>query len=239
MLQPNKYRELQATHPDLSSFIGDSELYDTHEYLNHKNRLYISDQGVRPARSFKIAGVANQVLEAYDDGADSFTIASAGSAAMALGNTLRRLDRNSTANIFLPRASSSQKIKHIYNEHPDGVIIKNDFDTFDDARLAATQHAAQTGAHLIEPFNSRSMIAGNVAIVRDAVDKLRDREDRNLVLSMAIGGAGLIAAASIVASQQPGIRLVAAQYASNNSLSRSLQAQKVTAIDQPDSLCAG
>lgn len=240
MLQ--RYR-FEPIHEDLAKHIGEAEFYQSDEILSNGSRLLISNQGTRPTGSFKVVGMGNQILHGIEQGGEQFVLSSAGSAAMGAAHMIGELlpeHPDIRGKAYVPHDIAPERRQRILDLGRGAVDVDDRYANFDEANLTAIQAATNAPeVTQLAPFDDINMIAGNVHVIESIIEQARQQTDRPLVLSMGVGGAGLLAAGASVALDHQDVRVVGVQYASNLSLEQALAAGHPVAIEQVDTTCAG
>ena len=108
--------------------------------------------------------------------------------------------------------------------------------TFDDALTHALETAEKTGATFLHPFNDEDVIAGQGTIGLEILDECPDVD----VIAVPVGGGGLISGISIaVKEQRPEVEIHGVEAASAASMQASIEAGKVTKVEDLDTVCDG
>jgi threonine dehydratase len=110
-------------------------------------------------------------------------------------------------------------------------------DTFDDAALAAANHAAQTGAVLVAPFDDPRTIAGQGTVVRELLQQLGRTPD---VIVVPVGGGGLIAGiVTYLRERAPRVRIIGAEPAGAPSMIAAMAAGGPVSLEAMDPFVDG
>lgn len=108
--------------------------------------------------------------------------------------------------------------------------------TIDDALLAATEFAAETGAVLIHPFDHRDVVAGQATVGLEILEQLPEVG----TIVVPAGGGGLVAGvAAVVKAARPEVRIVAVQAAGAAAWPVSLKAGHPVALESMDTMADG
>ena len=104
-------------------------------------------------------------------------------------------------------------------------------DTFDDAAAAAAQHAAESGAVMVAPFDDVRTIAGQGTVVRELLQQLGRPPDAIVV---PVGGGGLLAGVvTYLRERAPQVRVIGAEPAGAPSMRAALDGGRAGAAGQP------
>ena len=152
--------------------------------------VLLKREDLQVVRSYKVRGAFNLMSQLSPaERAAGVVCASAGNHAQGVAFACRALDIR--GRIYLPNTTPRQKRDRILSHGAGTVELVLSGDTFDDAALAAAQHAARVrrGAGRRRSTTSRT-IAGQGTVVRELLQQLGRPPD---VLIVPVGGGGLIA----------------------------------------------
>jgi threonine dehydratase len=189
-------------------------------------------------RSYKIRGAFNffRKVLARDDGARSFVCASAGNHAQGFAFVCRHFGVPGV--VFMPVTTPQQKIDKTRIFGGEFVTIRLVGDFFDQCYKAARDHAAETGALMVPPFDHADIIEGQATVAAEIVAQLDGRLPDLVVLP--VGGGGL---ASGVTGYLDGMvgpsSFLFGEPAGAPSLKRSLESGAVVTLDQVDNFVDG
>jgi threonine dehydratase len=136
--------------------------------------------------SFKPRGAFNDVLGLPGLPAAGIVAASGGNHGQAVAFVAGRL--GVPAEVFVPEVCPEVKRRRIAAL---GARVVVGGAVYDDAQAACSARAAQTGAHLVHPFDAATIVAGAGTV---AAELQADAADLDTVL-VAVGGGGLMAGA--------------------------------------------
>jgi threonine dehydratase len=167
-------------------------------------RVWLKAENLQRTGSFKIRGAVNKL--ATLDGAEraaGVIAASAGNHGQAVAWAARELEIAAT--VFMPQDAPNSKLEATQSYGAETVLTGA---LFDDAMVAATACAGETGATFVHAFEDPLVIAGQGTIGLELVERL---PDANTFL-IPIGGGGLAAGiATVLRALRPGVRIVGVQ----------------------------
>jgi threonine dehydratase len=170
-----------------------------------------------------------------DEQASGVVCASAGNHAQGVAFACRVLDIK--GRIYLPNTTPKQKRDRIRSHGAGMVDLVMTGDTFDDAALAAANHAAQTGAVLVAPFDDPRTIAGQGTVVRELLQQLGRTPD---VIVVPVGGGGLIAGiVTYLRERAPRVRIIGAEPAGAPSMIAAMAAGGPVSLEAMDPFVDG
>ncbi len=167
-------------------------------------RVWLKAENLQRTGSFKIRGAVNKLatLDAAERAAGVIA-ASAGNHGQAVAWAAREL--GIAASVFMPQDAPNSKLEATQSYGAETVLTGA---LFDDAMVAATARASETGATFVHAFEDPLVIAGQGTIGLELVERL---PDANTFL-IPIGGGGLAAGIAIVLrALRPGVRIVGVQ----------------------------
>src|SRR4029077_2695385 len=141
-------------------------------------------EDLQVVRSYKLRGAFNVMAQlSPEERAAGVVCASAGNHAQGVAFACRALDIR--GRIYLPNTTPRQKRDRILSHGAGRVELVMFGDTFDDAALGAAEHAADSGAVLVPPFDDRRTIAGQGTVVRELLQQWGRLPD---VIVVPVGG---------------------------------------------------
>jgi threonine dehydratase len=166
--------------------------------------VFLKFENLQFTASFKERGALNKMAQLTpEERAKGVLAVSAGNHAQAVAYHAERMGIKAT--IVMPRFASSVKVE---NTRGFGAEVVLEGDTFEDARVAGLELAAERGYTLVHPFDDPAVIAGQGTI---GLEMLAQQPEID-TLVIAIGGGGLIAGIATAArAMKPGIRVVGVQ----------------------------
>lgn len=194
--------------------------------------VYLKLENLQKTGSFKVRGAAYAMSQLSDEERKAGVIAaSAGNHAQGVAYAATRLGIKST--IVMPIFSPVAKIQATEGYGANVVLHGN---AFDDALAYARETAEKTGATFLHPFNDENIIAGQGTIGLEILDELPDVD----IISVPIGGGGLISGISIaVKEQKPDVEIYGVEAASAAAMKASLEKGRLTAAKRLDTICDG
>ncbi|MGH3954475.1 MAG: threonine ammonia-lyase [Mycobacterium sp.] len=200
------------------------------ERCGHEVRLKC--ENLQRTGSFKPRGAYNRIsLLPGDQRVNGVVAASAGNHAQGVAWAATTLGIQST--VFMPVGAALPKI---VATRAYGATVHLTGTTIDDALLAATEFAAETGAVLIHPFDHRDVVAGQATVGLEILEQLPDVG----TIVVPAGGGGLVAGiAAVVKAARPEVRIVAVQAAGAAAWPLSLKAGHPVALQSMDTMADG
>ncbi|SHV90151.1 threonine dehydratase [Mycobacteroides abscessus subsp. abscessus] len=149
--------------------------------------------------SFKPRGAYNRISQLPgEQRVNGVVAASAGNHAQGVAWAATTLGIPST--VFMPVGAALPKI---VATRAYGATVHLTGSTIDDALLAATEFAAETGAVLIHPFDHRDVVAGQATVGLEILEQLPEVG----TIVVPAGGGGLVAGvAAVVKAARPEVR---------------------------------
>ena len=202
----------------------------------HGARVLLKREDRQEVRSFKIRGAYNKIASlSAGECARGVVCASAGNHAQGVAFACAKLGIR--AMVFMPATTPLQKIERVQQFGRDLVEVRLLGDSYDDANAAAQAFCEERGAVFVHPFDDPLTIAGQGTIGRELVAELGTPPD---VLVAGIGGGGLISGiAAFLKSVNPDMVVIGAEPAGAASMTASLEAGRVVALDEIDTFVDG
>jgi threonine dehydratase len=198
--------------------------------------VYVKPENLQKTGSFKIRGAYNRIAALSADEAVRGTVAaSAGNHGQALAYAAARAGVRAT--IVMPTTAAIAKIEATRSY---GQTVELAGADYQEARRAAEEIRARTGALFVDAYDDPFVIAGQGTIGLEICDELTP----DFVL-VPVGGGGLIAGMAVaLAARAPDARLIGVEAAGSAqlslSLSRGAPATVPTAVDTiADGLATG
>lgn len=195
-------------------------------------RFFFKCDNLQKTGSFKIRGASNAILSLSNEQASRGIVTqSSGNhgAAVACAAAWRRVP----AYIVMPKNAPKVKIQAI--EAYGGKI------TFCEPRVSSRKETcdrvqAQTGAHLIHPYDDDRIIAGQATAAKEFLEDLPDLD----ALFAPVSGGGLLSGTCLSAkSIRKGIRIIGCEPARADDAYRSLTTGTLQSIDSSDTIADG
>jgi threonine dehydratase len=178
--------------------------------------VWLKCENVQRAGSFKVRGAYVRISGlSPSERARGVVAASAGNHAQGVALAAALLHTDAT--VFMPQGAALPKIAATRGY---GAQIRLTGATVDEALVAATEFAAETGAVLIHPFDHPDIIAGQGTVGLEIIEQLP--EVRTIIAG--IGGGGLIAGVAVAAKAlRPDVRVIGVQAAGAAAYPHSLK----------------
>ena len=199
--------------------------------------IYLKREDLSPVRSYKIRGAFNFMRKvlAREDGARRFVCASAGNHAQGFAFVCRHFGVPGV--VFMPVTTPQQKIDKTRIFGGEFVTIRLVGDFFDQCYKAARDHAEETGALMVPPFDHEDIIEGQATVAAEIVAQLDGKPD---LVVLPVGGGGLSAGVTGYLSSEIGpSSFLFAEPLGAPSLKRSLESGAVVTLDQVDNFVDG
>ncbi|WJR34934.1 threonine ammonia-lyase [Mycobacteroides immunogenum] len=182
--------------------------------------------------SFKPRGAYNRISRLPEDQrVNGVVAASAGNHAQGVAWAATTLGIPST--VFMPVGAALPKIVATRSY---GATVHLTGSTIDEALVAATEFAAETGAVLIHPFDHHDVVAGQATVGLEILEQLPDVG----TIVVPAGGGGLVAGiAAVVKAERPQVRIVAVQAAGAAAWPVSLKAGHPVALESMETMADG
>jgi threonine dehydratase len=202
----------------------------------HGARVLLKREDRQEVRSFKIRGAYNKVASlSAKERSRGVVCASAGNHAQGVAFACARLAIRAT--VFMPAVTPLQKIERVLHFGREWVEVRLLGDSYDDADAAAQAHCEEQGAVFVHPFDDPLTIAGQGTIARELVEELGAPPD---LLVAGIGGGGLISGiAGYLKTRRPAAVVIGAEPAGAPSMTASLRAGRVVALEEIDTFVDG
>ena len=198
--------------------------------------VFLKTENLQRTGSYKIRGAYHRMSKLSDDErARGVVAASAGNHAQGVAFAAGELGIRAT--IFMPVGVALPKLQA--TRHYGAEVVLHG-DTFDESRRAAQEHAAETGAVFIPPFDHADVIAGQGTLGLELLDQVPDLQ----TVIVPIGGGGLASGVATVLKQRAAlegrrIRVVGVQAANAAAYPASLEAGEPTAITMTPTIADG
>ncbi len=196
--------------------------------------ILIKREDLSLIRSYKWRGAYFRISKLRERGIARIVAASAGNHAQGVALAACRLNMHAT--IFMPHSTPRVKRRQVSDFGGDCVEIVFDGDHFHDTTEAAVNFSRAQRVPLVEPYDHPQIIAGQATI---GIELHRASADIDTVY-MPVGGGGLAAGvASVLKDRAPGIRLIGVEVEGQDSMTRSLQADRRVRLADVSGFCDG
>jgi threonine dehydratase len=194
--------------------------------------VWLKCENLQRTGSFKIRGAYTRIARLTDDERGAGVVAaSAGNHAQGVALAADLL--HTPAVVFMPEGAPIPKVQATRDY---GAEIRFSGATVDDALVAATAYAEETGSVLIHPFDHPDIIAGQGTVGLELLEQVPDV--RTVVVSA--GGGGLVSGIAVaVKSQRPDVKVVAVQAEGAAAIPASLTAGHPVAVGAMSTMADG
>ena len=194
--------------------------------------VFVKCENLQRTGSFKIRGAYNRIVQlSEEERAAGVVAASAGNHAqgVALAASLAGID----ATVYMPASASLPKAEATKRYGATVILEGHDFGA---AFKAAEDHAAETGAIFVHPFDHPHVIAGQGTIGFELSEQM---DDIGTVV-VPVGGGGLIAGiAAAIKGLHPSARVLGVQASGAASFPRSLEQGSPVTLDSMSTIADG
>ena len=168
--------------------------------------VWLKAENLQRTGSFKIRGAYNCIASlAEEERGAGVVAASAGNHGQAVAWAARELGVSAT--VFMPVDAPMAKVDATRNY---GAEVEFFGASFDDAYAAAQEHARQTGATFVAPFEDERVIAGQGTLGLELAEQLPELG----TVVVPVGGGGLCSGIALaLREKRPGVRVVGVQAA--------------------------
>lgn len=210
-----------------------------HLSARYDARILLKREDLTPVRSYKIRGAFNffRKILAGEKKPASFVCASAGNHAQGFAFVCRHFGVQGV--VFMPVTTPQQKIEKTRIFGGDFVQIRLVGDIFDQCYQAAQEHARDSGAVMVPPFDHPDIIEGQATVAAEILAQLGDELRPDLVV-LPVGGGGLAAGVTgYMGDHVAPEGFLFCEPEGAPSLRRSLEAGGVVTLDQVDNFVDG
>ncbi|SOC45701.1 L-threonine ammonia-lyase [Rhizobium subbaraonis] len=210
-----------------------------HLSVRYGAQVYLKREDLSPVRSYKIRGAFNffRKIIAQKGTGNSFVCASAGNHAQGFAFVCRHFGVQGT--VFMPVTTPQQKIDKTRIFGGEFVKIRLVGDIFDQCYRAAQDHARDSGAIMVPPFDHADIIEGQATVAAEVAAQLGSGVRPDLVV-LPVGGGGLAAGVTgYLEGDVPDDAFLFCEPEGAPSLRRSLEAGEVITLDQVDNFVDG
>ncbi|MFC7384969.1 threonine ammonia-lyase [Sphaerisporangium rhizosphaerae] len=194
--------------------------------------VYLKCENLQRAGSFKVRGAYVRIARLTEEERSRGVVAaSAGNHAQGVALASGLLGCKST--VFMPEGAPLPKVEATRAYGADVIFAGT---TVDQALAAAKEHAEETGAVFIHPFDHADVVAGQGTVGLEILDQLPDVG----TITVAVGGGGLAAGVALaVKSMRPGVRVVGVQAEQAAAYPASLAAGHPVVVDPASTMADG
>ncbi|MFC4534286.1 threonine ammonia-lyase [Sphaerisporangium dianthi] len=194
--------------------------------------VYLKCENLQRAGSFKVRGAYVRIARLTgDERARGVVAASAGNHAQGVALASGLLGCKAT--VFMPEGAPLPKVEATRAYGADVIFAGT---TVDQSLAAAKEHAEETGAVFIHPFDHADVVAGQGTVGLEILEQLPDVG----TITVAVGGGGLAAGVALaVKSMRPGVRVVGVQAERAAAYPASLAAGHPVMVDPASTMADG
>ena len=194
---------------------------------------YFKCENLQRMGAFKFRGAYNALaMLPPDERARGVVAFSSGNHAQAVALAGRLLGIPTT--IVMP--ADAPKVKMEATRGYGARVVVYDRARGEDREQVAARVAQESGASLVPPFDHAAVIAGQGTAAKELFEDVGPLD----YLVVPCGGAGLLSGCAIAAEHlSPGVRVVGVEPAAGDDALRSFRANKVVAIDIPQTIADG
>lgn len=163
--------------------------------------VVLKAENLQRTGSFKLRGAVHKLSRL--EGSPGVVAGSAGNHGQSLAYAARA--RGLPCQVFMPREAPVAKVAAV---EAFGGVVTLVGDTVDDCVAAALDHAAETGATFVHPFDDPDVILGQATLGLELLEDVPDLE----AVVVPLGGGGLISGiAGVVKAARPQTRVIGVQ----------------------------
>ena len=194
--------------------------------------VFVKCENLQRTGSFKIRGAYNRISR-LSDGEKNAGVVAASAGNHAQGVALAASLSGTHATVFMPAFASLPKVEATKRYGATVVLTGKDFGA---AYSAAQEHAEESGAVFVHPFDHPRVIAGQGTIGCEVVEAL----DEIGSIVVPVGGGGLISGiAAAVRALAPRVRIVGVQAAGAAAFPRSLDEGRAVTLEHMSTIADG
>jgi len=190
----------------------------------HSAHIFLKREDLTPVRSYKIRGAMNMMATLPKN--SKVVTCSAGNHAQGVAYAAALLGHHAT--IFMPLATTKQKIDKVLLHGRDRVTVHLSGSNFDEAAVAASDAATRSDAVMVPPFDHPHIIEGQATVGMEIVEQSPLPLD---YVFLPVGGGGLAAGvASYIKMASPATRIVGVEPTGAASLTLALKHNRPTPL---------
>ena len=192
-------------------------------------RVLLKAENLQRTGSFKLRGATHKLARLPR--APAVVAGSAGNHGQSLAYAARH--RGIPCTVFMPREAPVAKVAAV---QAFGGTVRLGGDSVDECVGLAKEHAGQSGAVFVHPFDDPDVILGQATL---GLELLESVDDLACVV-VPIGGGGLISGvAGVIKSTRPGVRVIGVQVAACAPFSGSLAAGQPVPVSATQTIADG
>ena len=195
--------------------------------------IWLKREDMQDVFSFKIRGAANRIASLNEtERARGVIAASAGNHAQGVAAAAQYYKIN--ALIFMPITTPPIKVSAVEAMGAKTQLIG---DTYDEACAAAIQHANETGAVFVHPFDEREVIAGQGTVGKKILEQMPRTP---AAIYVCTGGGGLVSGIGTWFKRHaPDAKVIAVEPEGAQTLGAALAAGQPVALETVDGFADG
>ncbi len=195
--------------------------------------IWLKREDLQDVFSFKIRGAANRISGLNDEErASGVVAASAGNHAQGVAAAARHY--KSQAIIFMPITTPPIKVAAVEAMGAATRLVGNNYD---EACAAAINHANETGAVFVHPFDEPEVIAGQGTVGKEILEQMPRTPSAVYVCT---GGGGLVSGIGTYFNRHaPDTQIIAVEPVGAQTLGAALAADGPVALDTVDGFADG
>lgn len=213
--------------------------YDVYLSQKYHCQVYLKREDLQAVRSFKIRGAYYAISQTTNEQRQRGVVcASAGNHAQGVAWTCHKLGVHAT--IFMPTTTPKQKVGQVKFFGGDNVTIQLIGDTFDESAAAANDFCERENQTFIAPFDNLNTMAGQGTIAVEIFEDAKKQDLQIDLLSVAIGGGGLISGISAYTKAvSPITKVVGVEPSHAASMTAAFEAGQPVSLDEMDTFVDG
>ena len=199
----------------------------------HSANVYLKREDLGLVRSYKLRGAYNK-LSTIDT--KSVVTCSAGNHAQGVAYSCNKL--NIRCDVFMPIATTQQKINKVKQFGGEFVKIFLEGNNFDETFAIAKNHSMNKELEFIHPFNDKKVIEGQATVGYEILEQMKGIPIDYLFLP--VGGGGLASGVSSYLKElSPRTKIIGVEPLGAASMTMALKADRVVNIDTINSFVDG
>ncbi|MEP4052563.1 MAG: threonine ammonia-lyase, biosynthetic [Litorimonas sp.] len=195
--------------------------------------IWLKREDMQDVFSFKIRGAANRIARLSEaERARGVVAASAGNHAQGVAAAAQYYKIK--ALIFMPITTPPIKVSAVQAMGAETKLVG---DTYDDACDAAIQHAEDTGAVFVHPFDERDVIAGQGTVGKEILEQMPRSP---AAVYVCTGGGGLVSGIGAWFDRHaPDAKVFAVEAEGAQTLGHALEAGRPVSLNRVDGFADG
>ncbi|WGL16646.1 pyridoxal-phosphate dependent enzyme [Microbulbifer bruguierae] len=196
--------------------------------------LYFKCEHLQKVGAFKARGAANAVLQLPEATALVATHSSGNhGAALAWAAS----ERNIRCKVVMPDNAPDAKKRAVAAYGADIVLCQP---TLEAREATLAKLVAETGAHVVPPFDDKRIIAGQGTVAQEIIGQCRELGFSPDLLVSPVGGGGLLAGIGLaVSALAPEVKVLGAEPAGADDAQRSFRRGERVTEQEPDTIADG